>query len=103
MTTTDSIKTLTDWTNKHIERMTSLGRLNMRLFEQLAIRRMDAMNLYLEHGLRLMQLATEAKGYSDLFKGQVEVSKELAERMLAEGKVALQIWGEARDEYRGLV
>ncbi|QIK37043.1 phasin family protein [Caldichromatium japonicum] len=100
MTTTDSLKTLNDWTNKHLERMTSLGELNMRLFEKLATRQMDAMSLYLEHSLRLMKLATEAKGYTELFKGQVEAGKELTERMFAEGKVTLQIWGEARDDYR---
>lgn len=98
--TTDSLKTLNDWTNKQLERMTSLGELNMRLFERLAARQMDAMSLYLEHSLRLMRLAAEAKGYSDLFKGQVEVGKELTERMLAEGKANLELWGEMRDQYR---
>ncbi|QGU33244.1 phasin family protein [Thermochromatium tepidum] len=100
MSATDSLKTLNDWTNKNFERMTSFGELNLRLFERLAARQMDAVNLYIDHGMRLMKLAAESKGYNDLFKGQVEATKELSERILAEGKATMQIFGDARDEYR---
>jgi hypothetical protein len=100
MNTTDSLKTANEWTNKNVERMTSLGELNVRIFEKLAARQMDAVNLYMDHSMRLMKLATESKGYNDFFKGQVEATKELSERVMAEGKAAMQIAGEARDDYR---
>jgi hypothetical protein len=100
MNTTDSLKTVNEWTNKNVERMTSFGELNVRLFEKLAARQMDAMNLYMDHSMRLMKLATESKGYNDLFKGQVEATKELSERVMAESKAGMQFFGEARDDYR---
>ncbi|BCU05563.1 phasin family protein [Allochromatium tepidum] len=100
MNTTDSLKTVNEWTNKNVERVTSFGELNMRLFEKLAARQMDAVNLYIDHSMRLMKLATESKGYNDLFKGQVEATKELSERVMAESKAAMQFFGDARDEYR---
>ena len=100
MTTTDSIKTINDWTNKGIERMTSLGELNVRIFEKMAARQMDAMSLYMDHSMRLMKIATESKGYNELVKGQVEAAKDLSERVMAEGKTAMQIATEARDDYR---
>ena len=93
MNTTDSLKTVNEWTNKNVERMTSFGELNVRLFEKLAARHMD-------HSMRLMKLATESKGYNDLFKGQVEATKELSERVMAESKATMQFFGDARDEYR---
>jgi hypothetical protein len=62
---------------------------------------MDLMNLFMEQGVRMMSLATEAKGYSDLYKGQVEMAKEVTERIMAESKTNMKLVGEIRDEYRG--
>ncbi|MTW22324.1 phasin family protein [Allochromatium palmeri] len=100
MNTTDSLKTVNEWTNKSVERMTSFGELNVRIFEKMAARQMDAVNLYMDHSMRLMTLATESKGYNDLFKGQVEATKELSERVMADSKATMQLVGEARDDYR---
>lgn len=101
MNTTDSMKAISDLTNKNIERMTSLGELNVRIFEKMAARQMDAMTLYMDHAMRVMKVATESKGYNELFKGQVDATKELSERMMAESKSTMQIASEARDDYRG--
>ncbi|EXJ13839.1 phasin family protein [Imhoffiella purpurea] len=100
MSTTDAVKTVNEMTNKSFERMTSLGELNMRIFEKMAARQMDAMGLYMDHAMQVMKLATESKGYNDFFKGQVEATKELSERVMAEGKTSMQLANEARDDYR---
>lgn len=100
MNTNESMKAINDWTNKSVERMTSLGELNMRIFEKMAARQMDATNLYMDHSMRVMKMATESKGYNELFKGQVEATKELSERVMAETKSTMQIASEARDDYR---
>ncbi len=100
MNTSETMKTMNDWTNKGVERMTSLGELNLRLAEKMAARQMDAMTLWMEHAMRVMKVGAESKGYNELFKGQVEATKELSERLLAEGKTTLQVVGEARDDYR---
>lgn len=100
MNTNESMKAINDWTSKSVERMTSLGELNTRIFERMAARQMDAMNLYMDHTMRMMKIATESKGYNELFKGQVEAAKELSERVMAEGKSGMQVASEARDDYR---
>lgn len=100
MSTNDTINAMNEWTNKNVERMTSFGELNVRIFEKMAARQMDAMTLYMDHAMRMMKLATESKGYNDYFKGQAEATKELSERVMAEGKTNMQLVGEARDEYR---
>ncbi|NCC30090.1 MAG: phasin family protein, partial [Gammaproteobacteria bacterium] len=63
MTTNDTLNTVNELTNKTVERMTSLGELNVRIFEKMSARQMDAMSLYMEHAMRMMKLATESKGY----------------------------------------
>ena len=100
MSTTDTISTVNEITNKGVERMTSLGELNLRIFERMAARQMDAMNLYMEHGIRVMKLATESKGYNEFFKGQVDAAKELSERLMTESKTNMSLAGEVRDDYR---
>ncbi|MBK1719040.1 phasin family protein [Thiocystis violacea] len=100
MNSTDSIKNVNEWTEKSVERATSLGELNVRIFEKMAARQMEAMTLYMDHAMRVMKLATESKGYNEFFTGQVDATKELSERVLAESKTTMQLAGEARDDYR---
>jgi len=101
MNTNEAVNTYTDLTNKSVERISSLGELNVKLAETITTRQMDVMNLIMEQGVRMMSLATEAKGYSDLYKGQVEMAKEISERMMAESKANMKLAGEIRDDYRG--
>ncbi|RKT44168.1 phasin family protein [Thiocapsa rosea] len=98
--TNDTLNTVNELTSKNVERLTSLGELNVRMFEKMSARQMDAMSLYMEHAMRVMKLATESKGYNEFFKGQVEATKELSERVLAEGKTSMQAVTEVRDDYR---
>lgn len=103
MNTSDSLKTINELTNKNIERMTSLGELNMSIFEQVAARQLDAVTLYMDHAMRVMKLATESKGYNDFFKGQIDATKELNELVKTESKTTMQVVSKARDDYRAWV
>jgi hypothetical protein len=100
MSTNDTINNINEMTNKTVERMTSLGELNVRIFEKMAARQMDALSLYMEHSMRVMKLATESKGYNEFLKGQADATKELSERILAESKNSMQAVTEVRDDYR---
>lgn len=100
MPANETVKAVNEITSKSIERMTNLSELNLRIFERVAARQMDAVNLYMEHGARVMKLATESKGYNELVKSQVEAAKELSERVMAESKTNLTLAGQVRDDYR---
>jgi len=99
-TANETFTAVNEIANKGVERMTTLSELNLRVFERLAARQMDAVNLCMEHSLRVMKLATESKGYNDLLKGQVEAAKDLSERLMAESKNNVSLAGEVRDDYR---
>jgi phasin family protein len=100
MNTNDTMKTVNEMTSKSVERMTSFGELNVRIFEKMASRQMDGLTLYMDHAMHVMKLATESKGYNEFFKGQVEATKELSERVMSEGKNTMELVGQSRDEYR---
>jgi len=99
-TVNETMNTVNEMTNKGLERLTSLGELNLRTFERLAARQMDAVNLFVEHGVRVMKLTTESKGYNEYLKGQVEATKEFSERLMSESKSNVTLAGEVRDDYR---
>lgn len=100
MTINDSVKAANDLTAKGMDRVSSFAELNMRAWERLAARQMDAFSLCLEQGVRLMKLATEAKSYNDYLKGQVEIVKDVTDRMMVETKTNMKLAGEVRDDYR---
>ncbi len=99
-TVNENMKTLNELTNNSVERMTALGELNMKVAERMATRQMDLFGRWMEQGTKLMRIATEARGYSDLYKAQVDMSKEASEQMMAESKTNLELASETRDEYR---
>lgn len=100
MNATESFNTVKDITAKGMDRMSSLGQINLRIFERLAARQVDAMNLAVEHGMRLTRLATESKGVNEFFKGQVEAAKDFNEVLMNESKANLHFAGQTRDDYR---
>lgn len=99
-TVNDTMNTVNEMTSKGFERMTSLGELNIKIFERVAARQMDTMNLFMEHGIRVMKVATESKGYNEFFKGQVDAAKDLSERLMSESKNNMGLAGQVRDDYR---
>jgi hypothetical protein len=101
MSTKDVMSTYNELTNKSVERVNALGELNLKIAETVATRQMDMMNLLMEQGLRMITLTTEAKGYTDLYKGQVEITKDVAERLVEESKNGMKLAGQIRDDYRG--
>jgi phasin family protein len=100
MSMKDNLNTMNEMGNKGFDRLNSLGELNLKIWEKLAARQMEAVNLMVEQGVRQMKLASESKGYNDFLKGQMEMAKEAGERMMAEAKTNMELAGEVRDDYR---
>jgi len=101
MSTKNVMSTYNDLTKKSVERVNALGDLNLKVAETVATRQMDMMNMLMEQGLRMMAMTSEAKGYTDLYKGQVEITKDVAERLVEESKNGMKLAGQIRDDYRG--
>jgi len=100
MSVKETVNLFNEMGNKGFERLNALGELNLKVWESLAARQIDALNLLMEQGTRQMKLATESKGYNEYVKGQVELARETGERLMAETKTNLQLAGQVRDDYR---
>lgn len=100
MSVNETFETITNLSHKSVAKVSSLGDLNLRIFERLAARHVDAMNLAVEQSLRLAKLATETKDFSRFFKDQVEATNSLSELLFNESKENLKLVAQARDDYR---
>jgi len=100
MTAKSTVNLINEMSTKGVERLSSLGELNLRIWERLVGRQMDAMSFAMEQGIRQVKLATESKGYNEYMKGQVELAKETSERAMEEAKANLKVAGEVQEEYR---
>jgi phasin family protein len=96
----ENFNTVSEITSKGVDRIFSLGELNLRIFERLAARQVDAMNLAVEHGVRLTKLATKSTDVSEFFKTQTDATKDFSKRVLSESKVNVQLADQTRDDYR---
>ena len=103
MNAKDNLGAVKELGGKGMENLNQLAELNMKVLERITSRQMEALNFMMAQSKRQMQLATEAKGYSEFMKGQVELAKETSERMLEETKANMQIANEVRDDYRSFV
>ena len=103
MSVKETMNLFNEMGNKGFERLNALGELNLKVWESLAARQLDAVNLLMEQGTRQMKLATESKGYNEYVKGQVEIARETGERLMAETKTNMQLAGQVRDDYRAWV
>jgi len=100
MTMKDNFSAVNDFSNKSIERLNRLGDLNLKIWEKMAARQLEALNLMMEQSVRQMKIASEAKGYNEFVKAQVEMAKEASERMMEEVRTNMALANEVRDEYR---
>jgi phasin family protein len=100
MSAKDTVGLISEMTANSVERLNALGELNLRTWEKLVGRQMDAMSFAMEQGMRQARLATESKGYSEYVKGQVELAKESGERAMAEARANLKTAGELQADYR---
>jgi phasin family protein len=96
----ESFESFSEMSGKGYEAARQLGEINLRAVERLLGRQMDAVSLFMETGLRQTKLVSEAKGYSELVKGQIELAQDMGKRMLEEGRTNMQMASDTRDAYR---
>ncbi len=99
-TAKENLEAFNELSSKGYEAARELGELNLRTMESLVSRQMDLMNMFMENALRQISMASEAKGYNDLVKNQIELTKEVAERVMGESREAVKFANDTRDQYR---
>ena len=99
-TAKENLEMFSEMSSKGYEAVRRLGEINLRMMERMLGRQMEAATLFMETGLQQAKMVSEAKGYGELVKGQIEMAQDLGKRMMEEGRTNIQLANESRDEYR---
>jgi phasin family protein len=57
----------------------------------------------MDSSIRNIKMVTEAKGPNDLVRGQMDLIREVSERLLAESRESVKLATDTRDEYRAWI
>ena len=82
------------------ENVRSLAEINLRTWEKLVEKQMDAFNLLLDSGIQQVSAAGNTRDVSQLLNNQVELGKALGESFASKGREAVDLATEAGNEYR---
>ena len=99
-TAKENLEMFSEMNSKGYEAARQLGEINLRVMERMLGRQMEAVSLLMETGLQQAKMVSEAKGYNELVKGQIEMAQDLGKRVLEESRTNMQLASDSRDEYR---
>lgn len=97
---TPILNTVKAYADKSVERMTSLGELNLRAFNRLTGQQPATLTLLMEHGNRTLALMTGTPSYHEFLQGQCVAAKDLSTRLMTATQDGLSVAGEIREDYR---
>lgn len=99
-TAQDNVKLVKDFTAQGYESARKLGEINLQAMETFFEKQMDAVNLWLDAGVRQMELLADTKDVKTLATAQAELTKEFGETLMAKGRESLEAANKTRDAYR---
>jgi phasin family protein len=82
------------------ETLRTLTDLNVRTYEKLVEKQAETFNLFVDAGIELVKLSSEAKDPKAFIESEVELAKQLSENLVAKSRESLEVAAEVRDEYK---
>ena len=97
--TTESFKLTEELANSGLEHMRTLGELNLRTWEKIAEQQKHTFGLIVDTCVKQLKLATQTREVSGLINGQMELTRELRDKMMAENQEAAYLSAKASKEF----
>ncbi|WP_428634516.1 phasin family protein [Sedimenticola sp.] len=82
------------------ENIRSLAEINLRTWEQMVERQMDAFSIFVDAGIEQLSISGHSSDPKELFNSQVALSKTLSEKLANKGRDAVNLATQAGSEYR---
>ncbi|WP_428623902.1 phasin family protein [Sedimenticola sp.] len=82
------------------ENIRSLAEINLRTWEQMVERQMDAFSIFVDAGIEQLSISGQSSDPKELFNSQVALSKTLSEKLANKGRDAVNLATQAGSEYR---
>jgi len=90
-------------TDENYDNLRKLTDLNLKVWDQLAAKQMEVMNLCFETGNKQVELTKDAKRADDLYSKQAELARELGEQLIERNQQVMEILNKSRQEYKDWV
>lgn len=79
-----------------------LAELNLRSFDMAMQHQANLVGIYMDHGIKGLELAGKSKGFQDLLAGQAGLLRECGESCMESGRKAVELATETRNQYGAL-
>jgi len=99
-TVNESLEMMNEMGAKGYETARELGEINLRAMESVVQRQMDSVGAMMEMGMRQFTAMSEAKGYNDVIKGQVALTRDMGEKVMEMARDNVRLANDTRDQYR---
>jgi hypothetical protein len=99
-TAKENLQLVEDFSNFGYEGVRALAQLNLQTWEKLLEKQMDAVGLFLDTGIKQLNIAGEVKDAKSMTEAQIELTREFGESLVSKGRETLELTSEVGDEYR---
>lgn len=83
------------------DNLRKLGDLHMTTWNSLMQQQMAVMNSVVDTAVAQVKLYGDSKDYAEMFNGQVELNRKLAEEMVEKSRATVELAQQAGEAYRG--
>ena len=99
----DTFNLVSKTANENYTSLRKLADINMNAWDQLASKQLEIMKLCFDTSTRQVEMGKDVKRADEMFGKQVELARELGEKLVESNEQVVEILNSTRDEYQGWV
>ena len=99
----DTFSQVSKAVNENYTSLRKLADINMNAWDQLASKQLEIMKLCFDTSTRQAEMGNDVKRADEMFGKQVELARELGEKLVESNEQVVEILNSTRDEYQGWV
>ena len=99
----DTFKLVSETANENYTSLRKLADINLNVWDQLASKQLEIMKLCFDTSTRQAEMGNDVKRADEMFGKQVELARELGEKLVESNEQVVEILNSTRDEYQGWV
>jgi hypothetical protein len=96
----ENLEMLKDMASESYEVARELGDINLRAWNNMFEKQMDMLNIWIEAGVKQVELSSTAKDQKDFLGSQAALTRDLGEKLMASGRNAISAGNDMQSEYR---
>jgi len=99
-TAAENLEVMKEMASDGYESARQLGDINLRTWNNLSEKQIGMFDVWLEAGVRQIELSTAAKDPKEYLGSQVALTRDIGEKLIASGRDAVSNGGDVQGEYR---